>query len=53
MEELPEEIIQNTAEKGKELGTVKEKLKNGGDNVKFHLRHPVMELQHSHIKRKF
>lgn len=30
-EEFPEEVIQNTAERGKELETVKEKLKNGGE----------------------
>lgn len=44
MEELLEEIIQNIVEKGKELGIVKEKLKNGGDNVKFYFRYFVMEL---------
>lgn len=34
MEELAEEIIQNIAERDKELETVKEKLKNGEENVK-------------------
>lgn len=53
MEEFPEKAGQNTAERGRELETVKDKLKNGGENVTFHPGHTGMKGQHLRIKTKF